>query len=157
MRHLYEPPASLLPLVRANLFSGTGLCSPAVTPLVPELQPSSEGEAGGEPGSGSPYYLVVGAPPGAGSLHSVEVPRLDGLALSFLLGTPSSVDYPRLYCGLLQVLRPLLTISQGHQPALYCFLILWRLLQALPPPVSILNNLLATANNTQVTHTIQLK
>ena len=38
VRHLYEPPASLVPLIWANLFSLSTHCSPPSCPLTPELE-----------------------------------------------------------------------------------------------------------------------
>ena len=131
VRHLYEPPASLLPLIRANLFSLGSLHTSPSAPILPEL----EGE------DSTPYFLLLPPPPG---LQGPEVPRLDGLALSFLLSTPEMVDYPALHAALLSCIQPALT-SEAGRPALYCFLALWRLLQALPPPAPLLRSLLALA------------
>ena len=102
VRHLDEPPASLLPLIRANLFSLLALCSSPSFPLTPELDTSDAPAL-------QPYFLLLAPPPG---LAGPEVPRLDGLAMSSLLATP----------------------KQGDYPAPYCFLAVWRLVQALPPP-----------------------
>ena len=41
------------------------------------------------------------------SLHKVEVPKLDGLAVSFLLSTADAVNYPALYTCLIDTLEPL--------------------------------------------------
>ena len=133
VRHLYEPPASLLPLVRSNLFSRATLCSPASSPITPELD---NGDS-----SSAPFFLILAPPPG---LQGPEVPRLDGLALSFLLSTPEHVDYPGLHASLLSSLHPILTSGAG-KPALYCFLAVWRLVQALPPPAPLLRQLVAEA------------
>ena len=134
VRHLYEPPASLLPLIRSNLFSRSTLCSPASSPITPELD-------SGDPSS-APFFLILAPPPG---LQGPEVPRLDGLALSFLLSTPEHVDYPGLHSSLLSSIYPLLTSGAG-KPALYCFLAVWRLVQALPPPAPLLRQLVAEAS-----------
>ena len=134
VRHLYEPPASLLPLVRSNLFSRSTLCGPATSPITPELD-------NGDPAS-APFFLILAPPPG---LQGPEVPRLDGLALSFLLSTPEQVDYPGLHASLLSSLHPILTSGAG-KPALYCFLAVWRLVQALPPPAPLLRQLVAEAS-----------
>ena len=134
VRHLYEPPSSLLPLIRANLFSLSSLCSAPSSPITPELD---------DPGtSPNPYFLLLAPPPG---LQGPEVPRLDGLALSFLLSTPDQVNYPGLHASLLTALHPLTTSSAGPS-ALYCFLSVWRLVQALPPPAPLLRHLVTVSS-----------
>ena len=74
--------------------------------------------------------------------------RLDGLATSFLLSTPEQVDYPALHSALLSSLHPVLTSAAGR-PALYCFLAVWRLVQALPPPAPLLSSLLSLVTREQ--------
>ena len=129
IRHLYEPPSSLLPQIKKNLFSlGQSEDSAYVPPF---LQLSQEEEA--------TYYLLYPAP--SYNLHSPEVPKLDGLALSFLLSTPDVVDYPKFYSSLVDLVEPLL-LSRAGKAAHYCFLLVWRLLLSLPPPASALSGML---------------
>ena len=67
------------------------------------------------------------------TLHQLEVPKLDGLAVSFLLSTTDAVNHPALYTCLIDTLEPL-WFSKTGKPAHYCFLMTWRLLQCLPAP-----------------------
>ena len=87
IRHLYEPPASLLPQIKMSLFS-VGL---------------SEEQENSCPGEERMYYLLY--PSNSNSLHPLEVPKLDGLAVSFLLSTPDAIDYPGLYTSLIASLE----------------------------------------------------
>ena len=133
VRHLYEPPASLLPAIRRDLFSRDqpGQPDPAA-PLVPA-------ELTLEPGEASIYYLAAGP---TGCLAPADLPKLDGLAVSFLLSTPDKMDYPGLHAGLLAGLEAALA-SRGGRSAHYCVLVVWRLLAALPPPAPLLARLAA--------------
>ena len=141
VRHLYEPPASLLPQIKKNLFS-VGLAEEAdlVTPGYITLGPGEE----------AVYYLLY--PSSSNSLHPLDVPKLDGLAVSFLLSTPDAIEYSSLYTGLIASLEPVLSSGAG-KAAHYSFLLVWRLLQTLPPPASVLSGLvnLATAMDGEVT------
>ena len=135
VRHLYEPPSSLLPQIKKNLFS-LGGSEGAAHHLPPFLQVKEEEEAS--------YYLLYPAP--SYSLHSLEVPKLDGLAVSFLLSTPDVLDFPQFYRALLDSLQPLL-LSRAGKAAHYCFLLVWRLLQSLPPPASVMAAMLDLARS----------
>ena len=134
IRHLYEPPSSLLPQIKKNLFS-LGLAEDSAH-VPPFLQLSPEEEA--------TYYLLY--PPPSYSLHSLEVPKLDGLAVSFLLSTPDILDYPSFYSALIELVEPVL-LSRTGKAAHYCFLLVWRLLQSLPPPASVLLAMLEMAKS----------
>ena len=141
IRHLYEPPACLLPQIKMNLFSvGLSEEPDLVTPGYINISPGEE----------SVYYLLY--PSASNSLHPLDVPKLDGLAVSFLLSTPDAIDYPGLYTSLITSLESILTSRTG-KAAHYSFLMVWRLLQSLPPPASILSGLvnLATAMDGEVT------
>ena len=134
IRHLYEPPSSLLPQIKKNLFSLGGQTDETAHILPPFLQLSPEEEAH--------YYLLYPAP--SYSLHTLEVPKLDGLAVSFLLSTPDILDYPPFYRALLDSLQPVL-VSRAGKAAHYCFLLVWRLLQSLPPPAPVMKGVLELA------------
>ncbi len=82
-----------------------------------------------------------------------EVPKLDGLALSFLLGATEIIYYRQIYDALvtlLQVLHqadlkrecdnPISAMAATH----YCFAVSWRVLQSLPPSVEFLQELIAS-------------
>ena len=135
VRHLYEPPSSLLPQIKKNLFS-LGGCEGAAHILPPFLQLKEEEEAS--------YFLLYSAP--SYSLHTLEVPKLDGLAVSFLLSTPDILEYPQFYRALIQSLQPIL-VSRAGRAAHYCFLLVWRLLQSLPPPASVMTGMLELAKS----------
>jgi hypothetical protein len=89
IRYLYEPPISLLPHVRANLFPKSAL----------RLHPDYfETKGIKEDNEERPvYYQLI---PHLGI--STEFPKLDGLATSFLLTSPDSIDYPALYDALVE-------------------------------------------------------
>ena len=130
IRHLYEPPASLLPQVKSNLFNKTSFTShPAHFPM------TTMEDCGEKPH----YYLL------SPTIYttSMEVPKLDGLAVSFLLGSPETLDYAGLYESLVDRID---IVKSGAGEGLgkgtnYCFNILWRLLQSLPPPAPFLARL----------------
>ena len=74
---------------------------------------------------------------------AMDVPKLDGLAVSFLLTAPESLDYPGLYESLVDRID---IIKDGRQDKMgantfYTFSILWRLVQSLPPPAPFLAKL----------------
>merc|ERR1719234_1548672 len=106
IRHLYEPPASLLPQIKKSLFSAG---------LSEELDVT--------PGEETTYYLLY--PSTSNSLHPLEVPKLDGLAVSFLLSTPDAIDYPGLFTSLIASLESVLTSRTG-KAAHYSFSSVWR-------------------------------
>ena len=134
VRHLYEPPPTLLPQIKQNLFSRClTIEPPTVTPAELEILPGEE----------ATYYLL--AAPANSCLHSPDVPKLDGLAVSFLLSTPDLLDYPSLYSALISALQPVLFSKMG-KPAHYCFLLVWRLLQSLPPPAPLLSRLVSLSS-----------
>ena len=72
------------------------------------------------------------------SEFSSEIPKLDGLALSFILGTSESLKYAQLYQALIENLN----VAKGDdldQESLnaiqYCFTLTMRALESLPPSI----------------------
>ena len=130
IRHLYEPPASLLPQVKSNLFNKTSFTSkPAHFPLT-TMEDCVE----------KPRFFLLSP---TSYTTSMEVPKLDGLAVSFLLTSPETLDYPGLYEALVDRID---IVKSGDGESLgkasnYCFNVLWRLLQSLPPPAPFLARL----------------
>ena len=144
IRHLYEPPTSLLPQVKSNLFHKTSFTSkPAYFPV-----------SGMEDNAEKPRFYLLS--PHSYS-NSMDVPKLDGLAVNFLLTAPESLDYPALYEALITRID-IIKLGSAAVPGKcvnYCFSILWRLLQSLPPPAPFLIELDTTAEMKQVNPDLQ--
>ena len=142
IRHLYEPPAALLDQIQTNLFNqGSGNSRPCYFP-------SPDHPEDGEEGSGRPHYFLLSPLPGAAAAsttsYSMEVPKLDGLAVSFLLTSPESLDYASLYEALVSSLDSVYAPCdssphpRGCRGVSYSFAVVWRLLHSLPPPAPFL-------------------
>ena len=125
MKHLYEPPANLLPLIKESVFS----------------QGSNDAEK--SISNDKVYYQIYSS--ANASLYPIEVPKLDGLALSFILATPDAIDYTSLYSSLIKVLESLL-LSRNGKTSHYSFSCVWRLLLVLPPSKSVLNMVINVQN-----------
>jgi E3 ubiquitin-protein ligase UBR4 len=146
MRHLYEPPAALLDQLQANLFRSpgggtTGRPAYFPSPDHPEEDPDRPR-----------YYLLSPLAPGAAAAaaHSMDVPKLDGLAVSFLLTSPELLDYARLYEALVSSLDTVYAASGGgrhRRTVSYSFSVVWRLLHSLPPPAAFLSRLVDAATS----------
>lgn len=90
--------------------------------------------------------------------NNQDTPKLDGLALNFVLGTPDKMKYPLLVDALIDILN---VVNQTHMPkksenkegkenkmsitglcaTQYCFSICWRLLLMLPPSTPYMDKL----------------
>ena len=75
-----------------------------------------------------------------------EVPKLDGLALSFILGTTESLKYAQLYQALIENLDLAKNVNPGKDPMhlasiQYCFALTIRTLELLPPSIEFLDSL----------------
>ncbi len=100
------------------------------------------------------FYNLHNAPDLPSAPH--EVPKLDGLALSFLLGASDVVCYRQIYGSLVSLLQVLHQADLNRDcdeplPAMsatqYCFSVAWRVLQSLPPSLEFLETLLQTESN----------
>ncbi len=164
MRNLYEPPKELMEQVQTNIFKryqNTSVLSsapPSHFPFKTRDSKSPFASALGaleqmcvKPRSASPRYYNLFSVTDVPSVQ--EIPKLDGLACSFLLGTSDSLHYGQIYDSLIRVLGVIhqadhWTIDsdsdesiEGLAATQYCFTIVWRLLQSLPPSVEFLESL----------------
>ena len=99
MRNLYEPPKQLLDQVQHNIFKRQ--------PNSAVKYFSAGGRAFGCQKTSSKFYSLypIVETFSNDSRHSPEVPKLDGLACSFILGTPDSLDYNLLYQSLVDLIQ----------------------------------------------------
>ncbi|XP_008551349.1 E3 ubiquitin-protein ligase UBR4 isoform X1 [Microplitis demolitor] len=161
MRHLYDAPSTLLEQVQWNLLSATS--------LAPDTKEGSKQAArvytpwkeieDNYPKSGSQdeftmkprFYNLTNA-----DFNNQDMPKLDGLACNFILGTTDKVKYPLLIDALIDILnvinqtslpRKLQTDAKdkmsitGLCATQYCFFICWRLLLMLPPSTTYMDKL----------------
>ncbi|CAD6222096.1 GSCOCG00011717001-RA-CDS, partial [Cotesia congregata] len=161
MRHLYDAPSMLLEQVQWNLLSATS--------LVPDTKEGSKQAArvytpwkeieDNYPKNGSQdeftmkprFYNLTNA-----DFNNQDIPKLDGLACNFILGTTDKIKYPLLVEALIDILN---VINQTSIPrksqtdgkdkmsitglcgTQYCFFICWRLLLMLPPSATYMDKL----------------
>ena len=99
MRNLYEPPKQLLDQVQHNIFKRQ--------PNSAVKYFSAGGRAFGCQKTSSKFYSLypIVETFSNDSRQSPEVPKLDGLACSFILGTPDSLDYNLLYQSLVDLIQ----------------------------------------------------
>jgi E3 ubiquitin-protein ligase UBR4 len=160
MKCLYEPPKTLMDQVQQNIFKK-------------HLKQQTAESTSSAPAAGLAYHsfreiednMIRLCKTGSGPLprfynlyaHSDmlfasanEVPKLDGLAISFILGTADTLHYGQLYEALinsLQVVHQTGTRREKNQQfenlsaTQYCFSVTWRLLQSLPPSIEYLEDL----------------
>ncbi|XP_011314104.1 protein purity of essence isoform X2 [Fopius arisanus] len=158
MKHLYDAPPTLLEQVQWNLLSATSLVSDTkegnkqaariYTPWkeiednYPKIGPQDEFTMKPR------FYNLTNA-----DFNNQDTPKLDGLALNFVLGTPDKMKYPLLVDALIDILN---VVNQTHVSkkmdnkegkegkenkmsitglcaTQYCFSICWRLILMLPP------------------------
>jgi E3 ubiquitin-protein ligase UBR4 len=147
-RHLYEPPAGLLDHIQNNLFQQGGSNS---GPPIYFPSPDHPEEEGGGEGSRRPRYYLLS--PLAAPSSSMEVPKLDGLAVSFLLTSPEILDYAGLYEALMTSLTSINTLIETgdtrRRVVHYSFAVIWRLLHSLPPPAPVLAKLAAEGRRSE--------
>ena len=96
MRNLYEPPKQLLEQVQTNIFKRHS------STFVKFFTSNTRTVGGGYLNSQKFYSLY---PMAEHNNQAPEVPKLDGLACSFILGTPDSLDYNILYQSLIDLLQ----------------------------------------------------
>ena len=157
MKNLYEPPQELMNQVQRNVFqkyqkvSGLSLFAP---PLHFEFKS----------GFTETEQLRI-SPMDQASLRDVkffnlfnvtelstiqEVPKLDGLALSFILATSDSLDYGTFYRSLINLVGIIYqadlqqeSSSEALLATKNCFSLVWRTLQCLPPSSEFLESLVS--------------
>lgn len=176
IKNLYDAPAAMLEQIQFNLLSSTGLAPkpgddgtgatgatpPSATRMFNHCRELEEcfRRYGSEEEGGCNirprFYLLCGtdASTGTGSCsgNSLDLPKLDGLACSFLLAPSDSFKYSALYGAILNVLHVVhqcefhsVRKDKRDYSALcavqYCFSAAWRLVQCLPPSVSVMETL----------------
>ncbi|XP_014258727.1 E3 ubiquitin-protein ligase UBR4 isoform X2 [Cimex lectularius] len=161
VKHLYDAPSTLLEQVQWNLLNNTNVIKEAgdvegsvnvasrlycpwneIEDNYRKLMPQEEFSMRPK------FYSLT-----YGTVNTQELPKLDGLACNFILGSPDKgVKYPVLLDSLIDIL----SITDQCTPAIrcsekisytalcavqYCFLICWRLLLQLPPSTPYLEKL----------------
>ena len=161
IKNLYDAPAAMLEQIQWNLLSAAGLCATAgadagsaqqasrIFNCCQELEDNyrkfgtGEEEAAVRPR----FYLLSNI-----ESNNQDLPKLDGLACSFLLAPSDTFKYATLYDSILNILHVVhqcefhsVHKDKRDYSALcavqYCFGAAWRLVQCLPPSVSVMENL----------------
>ena len=196
MTHLYEPPKQLLDQVQSNIFKKQYNPPQAGASSTLNLKyhgfktiEDNVSQYEGKMEMKSPSFFNLFALPAENSSdqqlqgEGFTTPnKLDGLACSFVLGTPDALQYGQLYQSLidiLQVVHQTCTTTKSekliaaatdrsvnttyedkvktfkHLAAVqYCFSLTWRLLQSMPPSVEFLDHLVATKETPHKARTI---
>ena len=178
IKNLYDASATMLEQIQFNLLSSTGLANKAggsgedasaaasATPAASriysccrELEDSFRRFGLEEEGGcciRPRFYLLSNAdgsaPGGASGGNNQDLPKLDGLACSFLLAPSDTFKYSALYGAILNVLHVVhqcefhsVRKDKRDYSALcavqYCFSAGWRLVQCLPPSVPVMEAL----------------
>ncbi|XP_072386468.1 E3 ubiquitin-protein ligase UBR4 [Diabrotica undecimpunctata] len=159
MKHLYDPPTSLLEQIQWNLFYLTNLNSDkekenTMTRMYTAWQDIEDNyrkiSAVDEFAMKPRFYVLTNL-----EVNNQDAPKLDGLACNFILGTPDKLRYPLLLDALIEILNVTHITSGANASKIsflglcatqYCFTICWRLLQLLPPSASYMERL-ATGEN----------
>jgi E3 ubiquitin-protein ligase UBR4 len=159
MKHLYEPPKTLMDQVQQNIFrkhlkqqNESGENSPPSGLVYHSFREIEENMnrlcKNGSSSLPRFYNLYALSDMLFASAH--EVPKLDGLAISFALGTADTLNYGQLYKSLIDSLQVIHQTNAKREKnpqyemlaaAQYCFSVTWRLLQSLPPSVEYLEDL----------------
>lgn len=160
MKHLYDAPATLLEQIHWNLFSSTNLTSDKdnkennvsrlYTPWL-DIEDNYRKHSGGDEFLMKPrFYAITNM-----ETNNQDVPKLDGLACNFILGTPDKLRYPLLLDALIEILNVTHVTSGPNSSKLtflglcatqYCFTICWRLLLMLPPSTPYMDRLSSGEN-----------
>ncbi|XP_013777424.1 E3 ubiquitin-protein ligase UBR4-like isoform X2 [Limulus polyphemus] len=163
MKNLYDAPSSLIDQVTVNLFSS--LTGPTISEkdntrghsrMFFACQELEENYSKNLPSDDVPvcvmkprFYNLTNV-----DINTQDVPKLDGFACSFTLGTPDVLKYSALYSAL----SSLLTVTRqcdiseklsflGVCAVQYTFSCVWRLLLCLPPSVSSLESLATSSQS----------
>ena len=160
MRNLYEPPKTLMEHVQQNIFRkhlrqpDQTSESPATStgPLYHSFREIEDNMSRlCKSGSGSmPRFYNLYALSDMLFASANEVPKLDGLAISFVLGTSDGLNYGQFYQALIDSLQ-VVDQTGGKRERMYemlaalqyCFSLSWRLLQSLPPSIEYLDQFAA--------------
>ena len=165
IKNLYDAPAAMLEQIQINLLSLTGLVQwsptgsnrsgadgPPSTRMFNccrELEDSFKRFGSEEEGCCiRPRFYLLSSADG----NTQDLPKLDGLACSFLLAPSDSFKYSALYGAILNVLHVVhqcefhsVRKDKRDYNALcavqYCFSAGWRLVQCLPPSVPVMESL----------------
>jgi len=171
VKNLYDAPATMLEQIQWNLLgshtsdssSGQSI-QPSVTRMYHccrELEDSYRKYGLDELDGWSVrprFYLLSGQDGPASGGNNQELPKLDGLACSFLLAPSDTFKYSAFYSAVLNVLHVLhqcefhsVRKDKRDYSALcavqYCFSAGWRLIQCLPPSNAVMENL-STSSST---------
>ena len=136
MKNLYEPPKTLLDEVQHNIFKRQASQSVKYHSFE-EIETNLKNDD-----KPPKFYNLFDAP----KEFSNEVPKLDGLALSFILSTNESLKYVQLYQALIENLSVAKSVKIEKKNGFlstvqYCFSLTMRVLQSLPPSVEFLESL----------------
>lgn len=151
MRNLYEPPRELMEQVQSNIFKKYQNTSVLSGNPPNHFAFKEKGSLFGVQDSknANPRFYNLFAVTDVPSIQ--EIPKLDGLACSFLLGTTDMLYYGEIYHSLIKLLQvihqsDLHSGGSGNEAisaTQYCFSIVWRVLQSLPPSVEFLEGLVS--------------
>ncbi|RZF46968.1 hypothetical protein LSTR_LSTR017013 [Laodelphax striatellus] len=156
MKYLYDAPLSFVRLVQWNLFSATSMVTDPNEGRIEsrvfypwkDIEDNYRKLGPQDEFSMKPrFYNLVHS-----ELNNQDQPKLDGLALNFILGSPEKVKYPLLMDALIEIL----SVTDQSSPCIksecqssftllcaaqYCFTICWKLLLQLPPSTPYLDKL----------------
>ena len=159
IKNLYDAPASMLEQIQWNLLASAGLSgdwkaddvhqSTRIFNVSKELEESYRKYGAEDDSSIRPrFYLLSNA-----ESNNQDLPKLDGLACSFLLAPSESFQYSRLYSAIVDMLHVIHQCEfhsvdardKRDYSALcamqYCFSAAWRLVLSLPPSIAVMDNL----------------
>lgn len=158
IKNLYDAPATILEQVQWNLLGSAGLSGDGkaedasqaarIFNFSKELEESYRKFGSEEDSVIRPrFYLLNNI-----ECNNQDLPKLDGLACSFLLAPSDSFKYSTLYSAILNILHVVhqcefhsVQKDKRDYSALcavqYCFSAAWRLVQCLPPSVDVMENL----------------
>lgn len=159
MKHLYDAPPALLEQIHWNLFNSTNLQSDTnketnvsrmFTPWS-DIEDNYRRHGNADEFSMKPrFYAITNM-----EMNNQDVPKLDGLACNFILGTPDKLRYPLLLDALIEILNVThVTTGPGSSKLTYlglcatqyCFTVCWRLLLMLPPSTPYMDRLSSGEN-----------
>lgn len=159
IKHLYDAPASMLEQIQWNLLGSTSPSSSGKSEeaqqvsrlfnCCQELEDNYKKYGSEEEGCTMRprFYLLSSI-----ESNNQDLPKLDGLACSFLLAPSDSFKYSSLYGAILNVLHVVhqcefhsIRKDKRDYNALcaiqYCFSAAWRLIQCLPPSIPVMESL----------------
>ena len=174
MTHLYEPTKLLLEQVQTNIFRKQCSSQPSnnfatiMYHSFSKIENNVQNEGNNRHVAPKYYNLFpLISDNGSGTQGQEEGPitlnKLDGLACSFVLGTPDALQYGQLYQALIDILNVVHLISPNFDQSFpqdkktdevfnfqflgaiqYCFGLCWRLLQSMPPSIEFIEHLIAS-------------